>query len=148
MTSKFPFRSIWHYLETKGILENGTDTQIAAAKKEYYKLYNKHYLRNYRQENVQVTLQFKRGEYDRIKLIAQSLESSVQYVLKEKLKSSASPETNNLYGNQLLREIKTLQSDIRNLLRNFPLGSTSERRFEFLLGKIERIEGALEQIKG
>lgn len=60
---------LWAYLESTGVLTNGTDAEIKAAKKQYRKQYILNYKRNQRIENVEysILLSAKNGELEKIK---------------------------------------------------------------------------------
>lgn len=63
---------IWEYLETVGVLEKGSDAEIKAAKKAYWKKYFHVYKQNQRTKKPEYSINFKRenGEHARISLAA------------------------------------------------------------------------------
>lgn len=68
-----PKGAIWAYLEDSGILENGTEEEIKAAKKAYRKDYFLKYKRDHRSNNPEFTINLSRktGEHSRIKHAAE-----------------------------------------------------------------------------
>lgn len=76
MDSKPPKRirkntSLWAYLDSIGVLENGTEDEVKKAKKSYWKKYFFDYKKNQRQDKPEfsIGLSRKKGEY---KLIAET----------------------------------------------------------------------------
>jgi hypothetical protein len=65
--------AIWDYLETTGVLENGTDEEIKQAKKAYRKAYYLDYKRNQRANKPEFIVNFssENGEYSRVKMAAE-----------------------------------------------------------------------------
>ena len=65
---------IWEYLESVGVLENGTDEEIKAARKAYRKEYLLNYKRLQRSHKPEFTVNFssEKGEYHRIAYAAKT----------------------------------------------------------------------------
>jgi hypothetical protein len=59
---------MWAYLDASGVLENGTEEDIKAAKKAYRKLYHLNYIRKIRASKPEFTVNLSKdnGEYSRI----------------------------------------------------------------------------------
>ncbi len=146
-SSDFPYASIWQYLEEEGILEHGTDEQIKATKKEYYRLYNRHYLKLYRKQKAQVAIQFTRDEYERLRLLAESTELTVQQLLKRLIAENKEVFVTNPAVTELRQAINIIQSDIKNLLRNFPIGSASKERYERIESRLKKTESLLSDLQ-
>jgi len=74
---------LWHYLNTLGILEKGTEEQIRQAKQEY----RKNYLRNYKKEKKGVKKEFSitcnREEVERLSQVAKAHGISPSRFLKK-----------------------------------------------------------------
>jgi len=69
---KRPDSPMWQYLESVGVLEKGTDEQIKAAKKAYWKKYFLRYKQKQRGTKPEFTVNFSKenGEYERVTLAA------------------------------------------------------------------------------
>lgn len=65
--------AMWEYLNVLGVLENGTDEEIKAAKKAYRKQYYLRYKRNQRSSKPEFTINFSsdNGEYSKVKRSAE-----------------------------------------------------------------------------
>jgi len=61
--------NIWYYLDALGVLENGTDEEIKAAKKAYRKDYFLRYKQHQRANKPEFTINFsnENGEYKKVK---------------------------------------------------------------------------------
>ncbi len=76
---------LWEYLQTCGVLENGNDIEIKAAKKKY----RKNYLLSYKQQQRKakpgftVMLSKENGDYDNISVAAKKHSLPVPTFLKE-----------------------------------------------------------------
>lgn len=70
---------MWEYLDSLGILEKGTDTEIKAAKLAYRKDYLLKYKRNQRSKKPEFTINFsnEKGEYHRVEYTAKAHKMSV-----------------------------------------------------------------------
>lgn len=72
------------YLDQSGVLVNGTEDEIKAAKRAYRKIYKTKHKRKQRQENPEftVTLSKQKGEHGKITTAARRHKMSVQSFLK------------------------------------------------------------------
>jgi hypothetical protein len=72
------------FLDSRGLLENGSEEQIRAARKEYRKIYLTNYKKKQRAENPEYSVLFSRqnGEYNRIITAARRHKLTVPAFLK------------------------------------------------------------------
>lgn len=72
------------YLDASGVLVNGTDAEIKAARRAYRKIYQTEYKRKQRKEKPEFAVHLSRenGEYNRITIAARKSKMSVQSFLK------------------------------------------------------------------
>ena len=63
---------MWKYLESRGVLENGTDEEIKKAKKDYWKIYFTKQKRIQRAKQHEFTMRFSKGkeEYSKVEFMA------------------------------------------------------------------------------
>jgi hypothetical protein len=76
---------MWDYLDQCGVLENGTDADIKAAKREYKKQYFKRYRQERRTDKPEYSVGFSRknGEYGKIVLAAKQHGMTVTRFVRE-----------------------------------------------------------------
>ncbi|MBI4930850.1 MAG: hypothetical protein HY841_08825 [Bacteroidetes bacterium] len=76
--------SLWAYLDSIGILENGTDEEIKKAKREYKKKYIFQYKRNQRSSHAEfsILLSKRNGEYGKVKSAAENHKMTMTAFLK------------------------------------------------------------------
>jgi len=143
---------IWDYLESLGILENGTDEEIKAAKKAYRKEYFLKYKRNQRATKPEFTVNFsnKKGEYGMVKRAAERhrmtmtafIRSSVLAYLNQKF---LVPNTDQIASleqilSQCLNEIQKLVGERERY------HWSREQKFEAIEQRIEKLENEINQI--
>ncbi|MBI4931419.1 MAG: hypothetical protein HY841_11690 [Bacteroidetes bacterium] len=77
--------SLWAYLDSVGILEKGTNTEIKQAKKQYWKKYFLEYKQNRRKDRPEypIGLSKKNGEYARVKNEAKRHKLTMTSFLKQ-----------------------------------------------------------------
>lgn len=75
--------TLQEYLEESGVLENGTDEEIAAAKKEYQRRYQAQYRRTRRQTHPETTVTFTRDEWNFLKEVAKRHNQSLPKFIKQ-----------------------------------------------------------------
>lgn len=143
MTNTFPYASLWHYLEEKGILENGTHEEIQKEKKKYWKNYRRHYQRSYRKTFREVTTRFTPDEYKAIGVQATALGISVPAFIN----TSALRDVYELdigTSNEVKLNLSLIQSDIENLIRNhIEHGGELHELYQKLLTRVQAIEEGL-----
>lgn len=76
---------LWKYLEARGVLENGTDEQIIAAKRQYRKNYLHHFKQRQRKvkPGFTVMLSKENGQYDSISLAAKKHSLAITAYLRD-----------------------------------------------------------------
>jgi hypothetical protein len=76
---------LWKYLEACGVLENGTDEQIIAAKRQYRKNYLHHFKQKQRKAKPGFTVMLSKenGQYDTISLAAKKHSLAITAFLRE-----------------------------------------------------------------
>lgn len=70
MKKKNNHRNLYKFLEESGLLETGSDEEIAEARKKYWREYKKLYARDKRKSKKQVTISLNPQEYKLISLSA------------------------------------------------------------------------------
>lgn len=75
---------IWAYLDASGVLENGTEEQIRAARRQYRKLYMKRYKRTQREKKPEFAVQLSKtnGECGKIQAAAKKHRQPVSAFLR------------------------------------------------------------------
>jgi hypothetical protein len=76
---------LWEYLEKLGILENGTDEEIKAAKKTYRKEYLLKFKQNQRKHKPEFTVNFsnEKGEYNKVESAAKNHKMTITAFIKK-----------------------------------------------------------------
>src|ERR1700682_361398 len=76
--------AMWEYLESVGVLEKGSDAEIKAAKKAYWKIYFTKYKKQQRSSKPEYTVNFskEKKEYERISLAAKKHNMTVTAFLR------------------------------------------------------------------
>ncbi|MBI4946485.1 MAG: hypothetical protein HY840_08805 [Bacteroidetes bacterium] len=134
--------SLWAYLDSVGVLENGTEEEIKQAKKQYWKKYFLQYKQNRRKDRPEfpIGLSKKNGEYERIKRAA----SSHNMTTSSFLKKSALAYINKVYlvpDRQQVSGIEQMLSQILNEVRqrkNLPYMEI-EKRIEAIEMKVDKL---------
>jgi hypothetical protein len=143
---------MWEYLDSIGILENGTDEQIEKAKKDYRKIYFTKHKRVQRTLKREFTLRFskEKGEYTTIELKAKQhrmkitafLKSAVlayinkTYIAPDRLKIA---ELEQLLS-QCLNEIQTI------VKQKEKYSYEREEKYELIEKRIEKLEEEISTI--
>ena len=81
--NKMKSGGMWEYLDSIGVLENGTDAEIKAAKRSYRKKYFLEYKRSQRKKRPEYTLNFNEanGEHNKMQLAAKQHNMTVTQFL-------------------------------------------------------------------
>jgi len=118
--------AVWEYLEATGVLENGTEEEIFAAKKAYRKDYFLKYKKSQRTNKPEFTINLskKNGEYYRIKTAA---------------------ERHRMTLTAFIRSAALSYLDMRFLVPNEPQVALLEQILSQCLNEIQRIVGARER---
>lgn len=139
---------IWAYLESTGVLVNGTDAEIKAAKRKYRKQYILNYKRNQRIANTEFTilLSTKNGEYEKIKLEAEHHKTTITAFLKLAMlayinKSFIVP--NKVQVAQLEQLLMKCLNEIKLISGSRLLKEGENIKYELLAKRIEKLETEL-----
>ena len=76
-------QALWDFLSQSGVLEHGTEEDIAQAKKEYRKIYYREYKRKRRRERKEITLMCSHKEYREIQLYAKQCKKGIPTIIRE-----------------------------------------------------------------
>jgi len=143
---------MWEYLESRGILEQGTDEEIKAAKKVYRKEYYLSYKRNQRAQNPEFIVHFSsdNGEYSRVKMAAERhkmtitafIRSSVLAYLQQRFLVPNAFQVAHLEEilSQCLNEIQKLVGEKEKYYWS------REEKFEAIEKRIEKLESEIDQV--
>ncbi len=144
--------AIWDYLETSGVLENGTDEEIKAAKKAYRKGYYLSYKRNQRANKPEFIINFssENGEYSKVKMAAKHhkmtvtafIRSSVLAYLQQRFLVPNAFQVAHLEEtlSQCLNEIQKLVGAKEKYYWS------REEKFEAIEKRIEKLEYDIDQV--
>lgn len=148
MTKRPHNRKMWEYLESVGVLENGTGEQIKQAKKNYRKRYLYQYKKKQRTDNadISILLSKKNGEYERVKGEAQRHGLCVSVFLKE----SALAYLNNSFvvpNREQIAELEQLLSrclnEIQTIYRSKGKWWDRDWKYEAVEKRIEKMEAEM-----
>ena len=143
---------MWEYLQSRGILENGTDEEIKAAKKAYRKEYYLSYKRNQRAQKPEFIIHFSsdNGEYSRVKTAAERhkmtvtafIRSSVLAYLQQRFLVPNLSQVAHLEEilSQCLNEIQKLVGEREKYYWS------REEKFEAIEKRIEKLECDIDQV--
>lgn len=146
MSHTFPYSSLWHYLEETGVLENGTEVELKAVKKKYWKLYHQHYKKMYRDNHREIAIAVPLSEYkellDRCKALHISVPRYVRSILDISLASETAPI--DPLRNELISNVSKVYSEIQNYVRNHvPHTAPRYDLYQSLLSRVEQLETLL-----
>ncbi len=138
-----PFESVHAYLEARGLLE-GSPASIVQAKKEYWRAYRKHYMRNYPKKRITITL--KPDLYSELQLVCKILDiAACEYIRKTLINSI--PHLQQQIDTQLLVEIESILlwclDSIDEYLESNPSASEiqeCQKQLDKLLKKIRSLD--------
>ena len=143
---------MWEFLENSGVLENGTDEDIKAAKKAYLKEYYLTYKRNQRNQKPEFTVNFsnEKGEYHSVEHAARSHKMTITAFIRRAVLS---------YINQRFivpnpEQVANLEQILSNCLNEIQsivrvrekYHWEREQKFEAIEKRIERLEYNINQI--
>ncbi len=80
----FAYKNVQHYLNTSGVLENGTPEAIAQSRTLFRKLYLKNYKQKYAEDHSNVTISFTKKDKTALKIIALAQGKRLASYIKEK----------------------------------------------------------------
>ena len=137
---------IWDYLDQIGVLENGTDAEIKAAKRAYRKQYFLAYKRKQRKKRPEYTINFNEdnGEHKRILLAAQRHVMTMPQFLRAAVRGYL--EQKYVVPNQQqVAELEQLLSQVLNEIQ--AIARKKERYFWDRNDKLESIEKRIEKLE-
>lgn len=144
-------KKLWEYLDSVGVLENGTDEQIKAAKKEYRKKYLSEFKRKQRAREKEFTIKFSKenGEYDTIEQAARQHDRTIPAFIKTASlaytrKSYIVP--NKLQIAQLEQILSNCLNEIQTLVRRKDIYQFQrEQKMEAIENRIQKLETEIRQ---
>lgn len=143
---------LWEYLETLGVLENGTDEEIKAAKRAYRKYYLLKYKRDQRTHKPEFTINFsnEKGEFHRIKFAAIKHKMTITAFIKKAAlayleQKFVVPNADQVARlEQALAEcLNEIQAIVKQRERFF---WDKERKFVMIEKRIEKLEAEINQV--
>jgi hypothetical protein len=136
---------LWKYLEDNGVLEKGSDAEIKAVRKAYWKKYFLEYKQKQRKNKPEYIVHFSKnnGEHGRI------LEAAMKHQMKVPafLKASAFAYLGNTYvvpNRLMIAHLEQILSDCLNEIK--AIAHTKERFWE-REQKLDRIEKRIENLE-
>jgi hypothetical protein len=143
---------MWEYLNVLGVIENGTDEEIKAAKKAYRKEYYLRYKRNQRSTKPEFIINFSsnNGEYSKVKRAAERhkmtmtafIRSTVLAYLDQRFVVPNADQLAHLEQilSQCLNEIQKLVGAKEKYYWS------REEKFEAIEKRIEKLESDIDQV--
>ncbi|QMU66232.1 MAG: hypothetical protein GKR88_19410 [Flavobacteriaceae bacterium] len=104
----FPYKNVQQYLDTIGVLQNGTASEISQARKTFRKLYLKQYRKRYAQNHSSVNIVFSNAEKHLLKQLAMENGKKLASFIK-------AIALNTINGKQQLGNTSTNFSEIKRL---------------------------------
>lgn len=146
MDTFFPYKNTYEYLNAIGVLDNGTELEIEAARKEFRRLYVKHYQKKYDRQHARITLCFSKEKKQELQKIATSNKKKTATYLKEIIfKSLKNSYTSIVVANEKYRQIEILVSlsmdNAEELIFEYP---QFERDLKELIQNLSKIEQILQ----
>ena len=143
---------LWAYLTNSGILDNGTDAEIKAVKREYRKKYYLNYKRVVRKDKPEYTVNLskKNGEYERIAQAAKRHKRTVSSFIKHS--ALAYIEQRFLVPNQYqIAELEILLSNCLNEIKTLTGRKTNflwsnENKIDAIEKRITKLEQEINEV--
>lgn len=137
---------LWEYLDASGVLENGTDEEIKAVKREYRKKYLLNYKRTKRNDNKEYTISFKKGSREHSLLIKNAKVHSLTVPTFLYQSAIAYIEQKYLVPNPYqVAEMEQMISECLNEIR--AIATRRDRFFWDAEMKLERVEKRIIQLE-
>lgn len=137
---------MWDYLDSVGVLENGTDAEIKAAKRAYRKKYFLEYKRSQRKKRPEYTVNFNddTGEHSRVVLAAKRHDMTVPQFLREAVRGYL--ERKYIVPNaSQVAQLEQLLSQVLNEIQG--IARKKEKYFWERNDKLESIENRIERLE-
>jgi hypothetical protein len=131
------------YLEAKGVLTNGTPDDIAAAKREYRKLYQQEYKRSYLTGHSEVRFTLASSITQSIDAAAHQIGIDRSTYAKEATLARLSGKPHGArVSKELLQKVALIHSEVRHLCRQRPAGLLDRH---IVFGRLEKRVADLEE---
>lgn len=137
---------LWEYLEASGVLQNGTEQEIALVRKEYKKKYIKSYMRQKRNASPEfvIDLSKKNGEYATVATAAKRHRKTITAFLKLSALAYLR-QTYVVQDRERINNLELLLSECLNEIREI---TNSKDRLRFVWdSKIDIIEKRIEKLE-
>ena len=143
---------MWDYLESIGVLENGTDEEIKKAKRNYRKIYFTKHKRKQRALKREFTVRFskEKQEYSRVEFTAKHHKMKITEFLKSAVlayinKTYIVPDRSQVWDleqllSQCLNEIQTIVKQKERF------SYEREQKYELIEKRIEKLEKEINQV--
>jgi hypothetical protein len=136
---------LWEYLESSGVLEKGSDEEIKAARKRYWKKYFLEYKQKQRKNKPEFIVHFSKSKGEYVSIV----EAARKHQLKVSafLKAAAFAYLNRTYivPNRLM--IANLEQLLSNCLNEIKSIAYTKEKFWEREQKLERIEKRVEKLE-
>lgn len=143
--------NMFDYLDAQGVLENGTDEDIKAAKRAYKKLYFKRYRKERRAEQPEFSIGFSRksGDYGKITLAAKRHSMTVTRFIREATLAYLDRRFLTLLPHRIA-EVMQLLMDCRNDVKAISQmkersSYDREQKYQAISDRIALLEGQLQR---
>lgn len=138
------------YLESMGVLTHGNPEEIANAKLEYKKIYQRKYKQLYRNRHREVRFTVDHSTHKALDLAAKEFDlcpsAFARQATLERLRERPTGTSPNI-SRELLQKVAIIHSEVRHLCRKRPSGFLERRiTFERLAQRIGALEEVLRQI--
>lgn len=137
---------MWEYLEEAGVLENGIDAEINAAKRAYRKIYFRGYKREQRMQKPEYTISFAKdnGEFETVLKGARKHKLSVPSCVRQATLAYLN-QTFLVPNREQVAHLEQLLSDCLNEIQTIV---RFKERFNFQREeKLEKIEKRIEKLE-
>ncbi len=150
--SKRKNSEMWEYLESVGVLENGTDMEIKSAKKAYRKIYLLKYKRKQRENKPEYTVNFsdRKGELSRVQTSAKRHKMTVTGFIRSAVlayiaKRYIVPDT--LQVAQLEQYLSDCLNEVQNISRlKEKYTWDRENKYTAIEKRIEKLEAEIHSL--
>lgn len=116
--TNFPYKSVFQYLHQHGLLDASPEI-ISQAKKQYWKLYQQAYQKQYRQHRKAINLSIEPETYlelqDHSEILGLTVKELVEIAIEQYTRKSS--RVAGIYR-RVLRSLNSIQSEIGSFLRN------------------------------
>jgi len=144
--NKLKSGGMWEYLDEVGVLENGSDAEIKAAKRAYRKKYFLEYKRSQRKKRPEYTVNFNEdsGEHSRVVLASKRHDMTVPQFLREAVRGYLERKFVVPNASQIA-QLEQLLSQVLNEIQG--IARKKEKFFWERNDKLESIEHRIERLE-